>query len=103
MTATDHGKRKRQLPASSSSRHADEIEGSSEIDGAESCSKKPKVIGQVSDTGPNQRRDVEDLATENERLQKQLDKAIEELERCQKEREKEREIMLGIIDRLTKQ
>jgi hypothetical protein len=44
-----------------------------------------------------------DLAKENEKLQLLLDKANEELQRCQKEREKEREMMLGIIDRLTKQ
>jgi hypothetical protein len=44
-----------------------------------------------------------DLAKENEKLQQLLDKANEELQRCQKEREKEREMMLGIIDRLTKQ
>lgn len=99
MKATDHGKRKRQTYFY----QVDELEDYSDVDGVEGSTKRPKVVGQVSDTGLNRTRGFEDLAAENEKLQKQLDKVNEELERCQKEREKEREMMLGIIDRLTKQ
>jgi len=53
---------------------------------------------EVAHTTPN----IEELVKENETLQHQLHKTTEDLDRCRKEREKEREMMLGIIDKLTK-
>jgi len=65
--------------------------------------KKVKVAEQgASETQQTSQRE-KDLGNENETLRQLLDKASEHLQRCQEEREKEQDMILKIIDRLTKQ
>jgi uncharacterized FlaG/YvyC family protein len=70
-----------------------------ECSSSRSNPKKVKVAEHGSSDAQQISQREEDLAKENEKLQQLLDKANEELQRYQKERE----MMLGIIDRLTKQ
>jgi myosin heavy subunit len=69
---------------------------------AENVPKRVKVVVQGHDEMAHTTPSIEDLIKKNEILQQQLGKAREDLDRCQKEREKEREKMLGIIDQLAK-
>jgi len=65
--------------------------------------KKVKVAEQGSSDDQQICQREKELFNENETLQQLLDKANEALKKCQEEREKERKMLLGIIDRLTKQ
>jgi hypothetical protein len=69
---------------------------------AENVNKRVKVVIQGHDEIAHTTPSIKDLIKKNEILQQQLDKASEDLDRCRKEREKEREKMLGIIDELAK-
>lgn len=42
-----------------------------------------------------------DLVEGHERLKRRLEKTNDELDRCREERARDREVMMGIIDRLT--
>jgi hypothetical protein len=69
---------------------------------AENVPKRVKVVIQGHDEIAHTTPSIKNLIQKNEILQQQLDKASGDLDRCRKEREKEREKMLGIIDQLTK-
>lgn len=99
FVASDHEKRKRLSSDGFNDRETNEAGGQDAI--AENTPKRVKVVIQGPDEVARTTSNIEDLVKENEILQQQLDKANEDLDRCKKEREKEREMMLGIIDRLT--
>ena len=69
---------------------------------AENVPKRVKVVIQGHDEIAHTTPSIKDLIKENEILQQQLGKAREDLDRCQKEREKERDKMLGIMEELAK-
>jgi hypothetical protein len=97
---SEHGKRN-YLPSDDSIDH--EInEADRQDDMAENVPKRVKVVIQDHDEMAHTTPSIEDLIKENEILQQQLGKAREDLGRCQKEREKEREKMLGIMEELAK-
>jgi len=97
---SEHGKRK-YLP-SDDLIDQETNEADREDDMAENVPKRVKVVIQGHDEIAHTTPSIKDLIQKNEILQQQLDKASGDLDRCRKEREKEREKMLGIIDKLAK-
>ncbi|KAE8440838.1 hypothetical protein EG329_006400 [Mollisiaceae sp. DMI_Dod_QoI] len=78
-------------------------EASDQNNALENVLKRAKVVDHSTDVASSTTSREEDLVKENEKLRRQLERKSEELERHQTQCGKEREMLLGIIDRLTKQ
>lgn len=99
--SSNYEKRKRSASDDSNEQETNETVQQGRLTG--NIPKKVKLVIRGSDKVEGTKPNIEDLFNEVERLQQQLDNANKALDRSQREREKEREMTLGIIDRLTKQ
>ncbi|KAF8851958.1 hypothetical protein BDZ45DRAFT_128783 [Acephala macrosclerotiorum] len=94
VRAKGKGRAKRSLTSSSSVGESGEEEEGTTL---ASSAKKAKIIEQRSSGSQQASQREEELVKENETLRQQLDRANEQSERYHQEREKERDVLLGII------